>query len=188
MARMPDLAARFRVAPRLPNRAQPLRAPLSNEGAQKLGPCACRPIAWHSVATDSAVRSSKLRGDLFSSPIVEPTMPPLSPARAVIVGASRFRPKGSMDALMRAPRVGGRQSTPPPRVVRATAAFVGFRTASDGVRLHLVRDIVRLTDRKRHDRQGRVFGAAGGELAAVRDEQVPDVVRLAPLVHHAVAR
>ena len=61
-------------------------------------------------------------------------------------------------------------------------------SVSDRVRLHLVGDVVGLTDREGHDRQRRVLGPAGCELAAVRDEQVLDVVRLAPLVHHAVAR
>lgn len=38
--------------------------------------------------------------------------------------------------------------------------------------------VIGLADRQRHDRQGRIFGGARGELAAVRDEQVLDVVRL----------
>src|SRR5690606_21757034 len=57
---------------------------------------------------------------------------------------------------------------------------------SDGVRLHLLGDVVGLPDRQRDDRQRRVFGGAGGELAAVRHEQVPDVVRLAVAVDHTV--
>ena len=47
---------------------------------------------------------------------------------------------------------------------------------SDLLLPHLVGDIVRLPDGQRHDRQRRVLGAAGGELAAVGDEQVLDVV------------
>ena len=53
---------------------------------------------------------------------------------------------------------------------------------SDILLPHFVSDVFRLPDRQRHDRQRRVLGAAGGELAAVGDEQVLDVVRLAELV------
>src|SRR6478672_8578411 len=54
--------------------------------------------------------------------------------------------------------------------------------------LHGARDVVRLPDRQRHDRQRRIAGGAGGELAAVRDEQVLDVVGLAELVRHTIPR
>ena len=51
---------------------------------------------------------------------------------------------------------------------------------------HRLGDVVRLPDRQRHDGERRVLGRAGGELAAVGDEQVLDVVRLAPFVDDAV--
>ena len=53
---------------------------------------------------------------------------------------------------------------------------------------HLVGDVVGLTYRQGHDGEGRVLRSAGRELAAVRDEEIFDVVRLAPLVDDAVAR
>lgn len=46
--------------------------------------------------------------------------------------------------------------------------------------------MVGLTDRQRHDGQGRVFCRAGGELAAVADEKIGDVVALAPSVDDAI--
>src|SRR5712671_8009975 len=54
--------------------------------------------------------------------------------------------------------------------------------------LHRAGDVVRLPDRERHDRQRWIAGGAAGELAAIRDEQVLDVVGLAEFVHHAVPR
>jgi hypothetical protein len=45
-----------------------------------------------------------------------------------------------------------------------------------------------LPDRERHDGQCRVLGAAGRELAAVRGEQIGDIVGLAVLVANAVLR
>src|SRR5262245_66662990 len=60
--------------------------------------------------------------------------------------------------------------------------------ASDGAFGHLVGDVVGLADRERDDRQGRVGGGTGAELAAVRDEQVLNLVGLAPLVADPVLR
>src|SRR5271165_6977488 len=65
-----------------------------------------------------------------------------------------------------------------PRGPDRAAAPPAGPSVSDRVRLHLVGDVVGLTDREGHDRQGWVLCPAGGELAAVRDEQVLDVVRL----------
>ena len=45
--------------------------------------------------------------------------------------------------------------------------------------------MVGLPDRKGNDRQRRIAGRTAGELAAVGDEQVLDVVSLPELVHHA---
>ena len=64
----------------------------------------------------------------------------------------------------------------------------GSECRSDVLRAHLLGDVVGLADGQRHDGQRRVLRAAGRELAAVGDEQVLDVVRLAPFVDHAVAR
>ena len=64
-------------------------------------------------------------------------------------------------------------------------------SVSDRVRLHLVGDVVGLTDREGHDRQRRVLGPAGRKLTAVRDEQVRDVERLAVTCsprRHALSR
>ena len=55
---------------------------------------------------------------------------------------------------------------------------------SDRARSHLTCDMIGLTDRQRHDGQRRIFRSPGGELAAVRDEQVGNVMRLAPFVDH----
>src|SRR5262249_36845085 len=51
----------------------------------------------------------------------------------------------------------------------------------------LIGDVVGLADRQRHDREGWVLRAAGRELAAIGDEEILDVVGLAPLVDDAVA-
>ena len=50
----------------------------------------------------------------------------------------------------------------------------------------MVGQVVGLPDRERHDGQRRVLGPAGRELAAVRDEQIGDIVGLAELVADAV--
>ena len=63
-----------------------------------------------------------------------------------------------------------------------------MQSGSDFLALHRAGDVVRLPDRQRDDRQRRIAGRAAGELAAVGDEQVLDVVGLAELVHHAVPR
>ena len=47
---------------------------------------------------------------------------------------------------------------------------------SDILLAHFVGDVFRLPDGQRDDRQSWIFGAAGGELAAVGDEQVLDIV------------
>ena len=54
--------------------------------------------------------------------------------------------------------------------------------------LHRPADVVGLADRKRDNRQGRIAGSTGRELTAVRDEQIPDVMRLPIFVDDAVAR
>src|SRR5437660_12920213 len=59
---------------------------------------------------------------------------------------------------------------------------------SDGVLAHLLCDVVGLTNGKRDNRQGRVLGAAGRELAAVGYEQILDVVSLAEFVADAIPR
>src|SRR5471032_1844053 len=52
---------------------------------------------------------------------------------------------------------------------------------------HLSGDVIRLANGEGDDGKRRVRCAAGGELAAVGDEQVLDVMRLPELVTHAVA-
>lgn len=46
--------------------------------------------------------------------------------------------------------------------------------------------MIRLTDRKRHNRQGWVLGSAAGELRAVRDEKVRNIMGLALFVDNSV--
>src|SRR5437899_13042371 len=58
----------------------------------------------------------------------------------------------------------------------------------DRVFAHLFRDVVRLTNGKRNNRQGGVLCAAGRELAAIGDEQILDVVSLAEFVADAISR
>src|SRR5216683_2962172 len=58
----------------------------------------------------------------------------------------------------------------------------------DLLALHRAADVVRMPDRERHDRQRWIAGGAASELAAIRDEQVLDVVGLAEFVHHAIPR
>src|SRR5262245_45935141 len=52
----------------------------------------------------------------------------------------------------------------------------------------LTGQVLSLPDRERHNGQRRVLGPAGRKLAAVRDEQIGDVVGLAILVAHPVLR
>src|SRR6267142_3727307 len=53
----------------------------------------------------------------------------------------------------------------------------------DFLSLHGAGDMIRLPDGKRHDGVRRIAGRAAGKLAAIRDEQILDVVGLAELVH-----
>src|ERR1700730_8352971 len=46
--------------------------------------------------------------------------------------------------------------------------------------------MISLSDCKRHDRERRIAGRAGGELAAIRYEQIFDIVGLAEFVHDTV--
>ena len=60
------------------------------------------------------------------------------------------------------------------------------RSDSRSSRAHLIVDVIRLADRQRHDRQGRIGSPGARELATVADEQVLDVVGLTPPVADAV--
>ncbi len=85
------------------------------------------------------------------------------------------------------------QSKTPRRFDRAvfTGRLSQFRRSSapsDLVLAHLLGDTVGLADRQRDDSERGVLGGTGGELVAVGDEQVLDVVGLAVLVHHASRR
>ena len=51
---------------------------------------------------------------------------------------------------------------------------------------HFARDIVGLADGQCHDGERRVLRRPGGELAAIRHEQVLDVVRLTPCVDDTI--
>ena len=62
------------------------------------------------------------------------------------------------------------------------------RDLSDCALRHLLRDVIGLPDRQRDDGQCRVLRAAGRELAAVRNEEVRNVMGLPPLVADAVTR
>ena len=53
---------------------------------------------------------------------------------------------------------------------------------------HLVSNVIGLTNRERDDCQGRIFCCAGCELAAVRNEQVFDIMSLPPLVANSIPR
>src|SRR5437660_5528717 len=53
---------------------------------------------------------------------------------------------------------------------------------------HHIRNVVRLPDRQRDDSQSRILGAARGELAAVGNKQIRDIVGLPEFVDDAVAR
>ena len=53
---------------------------------------------------------------------------------------------------------------------------------------HLISNVIRLADSKSNDREGRIGCRPGSELAAVRDKQVLDVVRLAPFIANTVLR
>src|SRR5882757_5646010 len=57
---------------------------------------------------------------------------------------------------------------------------------SDRLHLHLLSDVLRLADRQSHDRERWIFRCAGRELTAVGDEEILDVVPLAPFVAYAV--
>jgi hypothetical protein len=63
-----------------------------------------------------------------------------------------------------------------------------YRKNSDGVLAHLLGDVVGLTNGKADNCQRWVLGAAGRELATVRDEQILDVVGLAEFVADTVSR
>ena len=56
----------------------------------------------------------------------------------------------------------------------------------DFLSLHGAGDMIRLPDGKRHDRERRIAGRAAGELAAIGDEQIFDIVGLAEFVHDTV--
>jgi len=59
---------------------------------------------------------------------------------------------------------------------------------SDGTLGHLVRDVVRLPDRERYNRQRRIGRRAGAELASIGDEQVRDLMGLPPFVAYTILR
>jgi hypothetical protein len=52
---------------------------------------------------------------------------------------------------------------------------------------HFFGDVISLPNRERNDRERRVLGRAVHKLAAIRDEQVADVVRLSVLIADTVA-
>jgi hypothetical protein len=53
---------------------------------------------------------------------------------------------------------------------------------SDRAGRHFAGNVLGLSDRQRHNGQRRIFRRSCGELAAVRYEQVPDIVCLAHLL------
>ena len=57
---------------------------------------------------------------------------------------------------------------------------------SDRAGAHLMMDVIRLADRQRDDRQGRIARPGARELTAITDEQVLDVVRLTPPVANSI--
>src|SRR5690348_3632088 len=81
----------------------------------------------------------------------------------------------------------GWQAKEKPRPYGRGMSQGGANVPSDFVLAHLIGDVVRLADGQGDDGQRGILRGPGGELAAVGDEQVLDVVGLAMLVHHAVA-
>ena len=65
---------------------------------------------------------------------------------------------------------------------------VFFRKSLHPLLAQLVSQIFGLPDCQRNDGQGRIFSAAAGELAAVGDEQIRNVVGLPVFVAHAIPR
>ena len=57
---------------------------------------------------------------------------------------------------------------------------------SDRAGGHPMMDVIRLADRQRDDRQGRIARPGARELTAITDEQVLDVVRLTPPVANSI--
>ena len=57
---------------------------------------------------------------------------------------------------------------------------------SDRAGAHLTMDVIRLADRQRDDRQGRIARPRARELTAITYEQVLDVVRLTPPVANSI--
>ena len=57
---------------------------------------------------------------------------------------------------------------------------------SDRAGAHLMMDVIRLADRQRDDRQGRIARPGARELTAITDEQVLEVVRLTPPVANSI--
>ena len=67
----------------------------------------------------------------------------------------------------------------------AAGSFQVAQTLNSSLR-HLLRDVIRLTDRQRHNGECRILRRPRGELTPVGDKQVGDVVALAVLVDYPI--
>src|SRR3981189_631052 len=63
-----------------------------------------------------------------------------------------------------------------------------FKAVLDCLSQHAAPPYMPNPDGKRHDGERRIAGRAAGELAAIRDEQILDVVGLAEFVHDTILR